>query len=186
MGIQSAPRHNAEITMTELDSLKTYGQSYPPDPKSRKIFRTSDGCWDYVQIFLAIITVILLLIVVGATYLRHFEDNPPVEFGEVKILKAIAIPGGEVVFDVSFCKFTDAAADRRRSWVNGTVLLTANLNPPDNEPGCYTFENHVRVPIELIPGEDYFLYQTFTYQVNPLAERSVQQKIGPFTILETQ
>lgn len=170
--------------MTELDDLATFGKKYPKDPAKRKIFRTADDCIDWVQIFLAIIIVLLITGASTVFYLRLYEDNPPVEFLDFRIIKESAEPGGLVIFNHSFCKFTTAAPKRDRSWINGITITTTGEDPPSNDPGCYNFDNAVRVPLELLPGPDYYIVQTFTYEVNPLAQRSVMQQIGPFTILE--
>lgn len=170
--------------MTELNDLETFGEKYPEDPTKRKVFRTADDCIDWVQVFLA---VIIILLVAGAStvfYLTLYEDNPPVEFLDFRIIKDSAEPGGLVIFNHTFCKFTTAAPKRDRAWINGITISTTGIDPPSNDPGCYNFDSAVRVPLELLPGPDYYLLSTHTYEVNPLAKRSVIERVGPFTILE--
>ena len=150
-----------------------------------RAMKTKTSNKDWFTILVAILIVLVLAGTVLAIYLIQFEDNPPIEFNEITITKSTSVPGEHVEYTVDFCKFTDAAPDRRRFWINGTSTeVPPPDDPPSNLPGCYVFTIKVDVPLELLPNTEYYLMQSFTFQVNPLKERTVQHKIGPFFVLE--
>jgi hypothetical protein len=147
--------------------------------------RTSSRDW--FTLIIAFFVFIVLVGVIWSVYLVQFEDNPPVVFNKITITQDESVPGGHVEYEVDFCKFTDAAPDRRRFWVNGiSTEIPQPDDPPSNPPGCYVFPIKVDVPIELFPKDDYYIIQSFTFQVNPLKERTVSHKIGPFVIADPE
>ena len=187
MDIQSDTIGNVQDTMSDLNSLELFGTKFPEDPQKRKPLRNAEGDLDYVQLFMVILIGFFALATVYIIYNTYIEDNPPVVFHQSIITKKSAAPGGHVEWLVDFEKFTTAAPDRRRFWINGvSTEVPEPDDPPSNDPGRYKFLIKADVPLELLPGEDYYIVQTFTYQVNHLAERSVTDKIGPFTIVEKE
>ena len=153
----------------------------------KTIFRDyCSGGIDCVKVFLA---AIILLIIIGYAviiWLVNFEDNPPAEIRDIKIVDGISEPGGTVSFWLSFCKFTTTVPDVSMAWADEVVYPVAN--PPDApgaEPGCYEQPFQVDVPATLVPSL-YTLRVTLIYRVNPLAVRNVSYETPQFTIVEGQ
>jgi hypothetical protein len=173
--------------MTTPHQLSTFGDEYPSDPTTRKRFHDIDGNIDYLQVTFFFILLISTFVILAIIYLTYIEDNPPMVVNSAEVLRHTAEPGQTVSYVLDFCKHTNAAPDRRRTWINGvSTLVPGPDDPPSNKVGCFKFPIGVDVPKELFPDNDYYLFQTFTYQVNPLAERTVEFTVGPFHIIEPE
>lgn len=169
--------------MTEYEFNK-FDQGFPPDPKQRRIFRDTEGELDLVQISLGTLLITVLLFFITIFYLSFYEDNPPMTVNNVEITTDTAPQGGMVSFIFDFCKHTTSPVDLRRAWENGTIRTIVSPDPPFRLPGCYKSPVDVAVPLDLLPGEEYYIQASFTFPVNHFAQRTVEERIGPFTITE--
>lgn len=147
--------------------------------------KTTERKRDWVIILSGLAILCMVIAALWSAYLVLLEDNPPAIFHRVEVVKDSAYPGEHVEYLVDFEKFTTAAPDRRRFWVNGvSTEVPQPDDPPSNPPGRYEFVVKVDVPEELLPKRDYYIMQSFTWPVNALTERTISHRIGPFHILE--
>lgn len=170
---------------TNYDDLRTFGEQFPPDPKKRKILRDTDGNIDGVQTIMAATLVVAVLFFAYLLWLSFIEANPPMTVTKTEITIDTTEQGGFVEYIFGFCKHTDVAVDRRRSLVDGTSRILISDPPPYVTGGrCYEFQNEIDIPLDTLPGENYYILTSYTYNVNHFAQHSVETTVGPFTVTE--
>ncbi len=165
-----------------------------------------NGGFDSVKVFLALVFFTIVLVscpaIILAVYWLEVDDNPPAsveniimynEVGGEIVDKIVVHQGGQIAFSVDFCKFTTAAAEIRRTWMNDLVYHPAvgasdgHAVPREEHPtvlprGCGTQLVVLDIPTTL-PPEEYMLGTTVIYQVNPIKERFITYDVGPILIL---
>ena len=104
--------------------------------------------------------------------------NTPEHSVETKIVKS----GGYLVYDVSYCKYTNVVPTITRYFVDGiTYLVSNNEVAIKKEKGCGVNKVQVYVPKGL-PKGDYKFQVIFHYKVNPIRTIDVVSYTESFTI----
>ena len=147
----------------------------------------SNGHLDPVQVWLAVILLLIIMVFALVLYLMLFEDNPPATINNVNYEVQEVYPGESINYTLDWCKHTSSPVTVSRAWI-GTFL---EIQPPQAQatgtrpvlgPGCYT--HNIRVPIpDLSPGE-HRMKVSYIYEVNPLSVRTVSYELEPIIVLE--
>ena len=167
--------------MTELEEMR---ELQKPKTKSVKGLFSTAGKLDWVQVFLGGILVVLLAVFSIAFFWLVIDDNPPMEIFETYPVNNSGFPGDSVTYHLDLCINTSAQPERSISWedsiayaVPGSDLLPANLN-------CVNGNAMTIIPETLPPATDYFIRLTWTFPINPIRTRTMDEKIGPFIVLD--
>lgn len=120
--------------------------------------------------FLATLAVSLGIILILYLYYALFYPVPTIKINQnpSKILTKTVQPGGTVVYELNFCKYTDIKATISRAIVDHYVVLLPDTTSEFNQ-GCRIADLSVQTPLGMPPGP-YHIVTTFKYQVNPLHE----------------
>jgi hypothetical protein len=138
------------------------------------------------------IAFLLVLSIGTILYLLVIDDNPPAEIIEVSLYdkdfnmpieNVTVVPGDTIQYSIYWCKYTDAPAKIRRTWVNEIVDSQPLVQPAVVKAGCRHTNIDAKIPDTLRPSV-YDLVVTFEYQVNPLMVRDVTFRVPNITIVE--
>lgn len=109
------------------------------------------------------------------TYWIHFDDNPPLEvYNEplpVMSEQESYQVGDTILFRIVMCRRTRGRITYTRRWVDGLMYIEPSQELAGADEECQSRNLVVTVP-PLPPGAYYVEYDV-TYQVNPLAARTV-------------
>jgi hypothetical protein len=177
---------------TDLTEIQKMAEMQKSRKRSvRGLFSTA-GRFDWVQAFLAMILLLLVLSIGTILYLLVIDDNPPAEIIEVSLYdkdfnmpieNVTVVPGDTIQYSIYWCKYTDAPAKIRRTWVNEIVDSQPLVQPAVVKAGCRHTNIDAKIPDTLRPSV-YDLVVTFEYQVNPLMVRDVTFRVPNITIVE--
>ncbi len=118
-------------------------------------------------------------------FLLAYDDNPPLVVNDHTV-QFVHGPGNSHFIEstLDLCKRTLAPAEIRVSLqlVDGSVRYALpTMRPPNAGTGCNVITAPISVPADIREGT-YVMHQTFVYQVNPVAVRTVEVFSPPFYV----
>jgi len=109
--------------------------------------------------------------------LEFKQDTFPVE-------NKVIDPGGNLIYSVDYCKYTDLPATVSRSFAD-SLLFPMQSMTTNNRKGCGV--NRVVIPIpESLELGDYFMIIRYQYQVNPIRQITLVKQTDGFTVTDNK
>lgn len=134
----------------------------------------------------AVITMIVaVLILLGLAYAVFVHDRVPVEFENMPFyVPADTIDAGAGVWTrIEGCKHTTAPGTTSRILVGESISYPLPSQPADTPAGCFEIWVQIaQIPHNVEPGR-YHVEGATSYQVNPLANRSVSWHTEEFVVV---
>lgn len=127
---------------------------------------------------MALIILTCIGIIVFSYFLFLHKLNPITINSEP--VHAVAI-GDKLYFNFSYCRNTNVEAHVSRTFVDGLVYFVPEEQIAGTDKGCYTNNRVIEIP-KVLPNGKYYMVTKLTYQVNPLAVRTVVWQTDKFTV----
>lgn len=132
--------------------------------------------------------VVLFMLFIMFVYFHAFHDNPPLDvYGNMRVTPNEVYAGDEITIEAVFCKYTEVSSDPLTTYwqrtTDGLIRDVTERQTSISGTGCNTSKILLTVPLDLEPGE-WQRVNRGTYQVNIFAERTVEWRSEPFTVLE--
>lgn len=98
---------------------------------------------------------------------------------EPKVVKS----GGILELTIDYCKLLPLPSVVSQRFID-TLVYARPTFIVNNPTGCHTNRVLIPVPEGLSPDEDYYIEQTYTYQVNPIRKIEVKSTSETFKIIK--
>ncbi len=142
---------------------------------------------DYGYIIAWVSPVVLLTVIaITITSLVVFHQNPPVLFRNIPFStdRDHYEHGDFLQVFIDYCRYTNVPFAANVEFRDSIVHRLPPITGPGNEAGCYAeWMTVISIPEALPPGR-YTLWGKVSYQVNPLAIRTVTFSTREFEVRE--